>query len=85
MPVIAVTPVISARRRPPPDGGAPQLLEGFFVMPPNNHGWRGGHVLLAKLVEAPKPGKHRLRFRLLESRHPESGGHQFRLEYLLVR
>ena len=67
------------------DGGAPQLLEGFFVMPPNNHGWRGGHVLLAKLVEAPKPGKHRLRFRLLESRHPESGGHQFRLEYLLVR
>ncbi len=67
------------------DGGEPHRLEAFFEMPAVNHGWRGGHVLLEKLIDAPERGRHRLRIRLLDSRHPQSGGHQFCLEYLLVR
>ena len=63
------------------DGGEPIILEGFYEMPPDGD-WRGGHIVLEKLVHN-VPGRHVAVVRLLSDRHPGSGGHRFDIDYLL--
>jgi hypothetical protein len=55
------------------DGGAPQLLEGWF-----DQTW-GGYRQTNRIAQNLAPGKHRVRFELLEEKNPGSEGHEFQI------
>lgn len=55
------------------DGGKSRKLEAWFEAT-----W-GGYRQTNELARGLPPGKHRVRFELLEDKHPQSEGHEFRI------
>lgn len=55
------------------DGSEPRQLEAWFEAT-----W-GGYRQTNELARGLPPGKHRVRFELLQDKHPQSEGHEFRI------
>lgn len=61
------------RARVTVDEGTPRVLEGWF-----DQTW-GGYRQTQGIAHDLKAGRHRVRFELLEEKHAQSSGHEFRL------
>ncbi|MDX9974472.1 MAG: SGNH/GDSL hydrolase family protein [FCB group bacterium] len=61
------------------DEGVPVELDAYFPQD-----WGGGYTAFKLIARDLAPGKHILRVRILEKRHPDSQGHTFNIDSVCV-